>query len=232
MPLLTLYFQLHQPFRLHPDGAALLWDEKNREIFTQQSRTVLSAHDPHVLGPRACPLRLQDQPRHVRDLPGAGRNLPARGHRRSERTAQRRPETPGRSSSWSSPTTTPRLLLRRPAQDRVQGAGLAAPPEDARRLRRQADAPSPIPPCRYSNEVANIVADMGFKAILCEPSDKTINVRDHAAHPTPTGSIAPSGERPAAQAGRAAPKHGSQPQARLHWAPNGDCLPGRGSTPT
>ena len=31
----------------------------------------------------------------------------------------------------------------------------------------------------YSNEVANIVADMGFKAILCEPGDKTVNVRDH-----------------------------------------------------
>ena len=31
----------------------------------------------------------------------------------------------------------------------------------------------------YSNEVANIVADMGFKAILCEPGDKTVSVRDH-----------------------------------------------------
>jgi glycogen synthase len=33
MPLLTLYFQLHQPFRLHPDRDKFLWDEKNREIF-------------------------------------------------------------------------------------------------------------------------------------------------------------------------------------------------------
>jgi len=33
MPLLTLYFQLHQPFRLHPDREKFLWDENNKEIF-------------------------------------------------------------------------------------------------------------------------------------------------------------------------------------------------------
>jgi glycogen synthase len=33
MPLATFYFQLHQPFRLHPDRDKFLWDEKNRAIF-------------------------------------------------------------------------------------------------------------------------------------------------------------------------------------------------------
>ncbi|MCF7958807.1 MAG: glycogen/starch synthase [Phycisphaerae bacterium] len=33
MPLLTIYFELHQPFRLHPDATKFLWDEKNDEIF-------------------------------------------------------------------------------------------------------------------------------------------------------------------------------------------------------
>ena len=33
MPLLTLYFQLHQPFRLSPRRDAFLWDEVNREVF-------------------------------------------------------------------------------------------------------------------------------------------------------------------------------------------------------
>jgi glycogen synthase len=37
MPLLTLYFQLHQPFRLHPDRDRFLWDEKNREVFLKVS---------------------------------------------------------------------------------------------------------------------------------------------------------------------------------------------------
>jgi len=33
MPLVTLYFQLHQPFRLHPDRDKYLWEEMNREVF-------------------------------------------------------------------------------------------------------------------------------------------------------------------------------------------------------
>jgi alpha-amylase/alpha-mannosidase (GH57 family) len=33
MPLVTCYFQLHQPFRLHPQRDKFLWDESNRPIF-------------------------------------------------------------------------------------------------------------------------------------------------------------------------------------------------------
>jgi len=33
MPLVTFYFQLHQPFRLHPERGKFLWDDKNRAIF-------------------------------------------------------------------------------------------------------------------------------------------------------------------------------------------------------
>ncbi|HLA05518.1 MAG TPA: hypothetical protein VJZ16_06020, partial [Syntrophales bacterium] len=33
MPLVTFYFQLHQPFRLHPDRDRFLWDEKNKDVF-------------------------------------------------------------------------------------------------------------------------------------------------------------------------------------------------------
>jgi glycogen synthase len=33
MPLVTFYFQLHQPCRLHPDRDKFLWEDKNREIF-------------------------------------------------------------------------------------------------------------------------------------------------------------------------------------------------------
>ncbi|MBN1547460.1 MAG: glycogen/starch synthase [Syntrophaceae bacterium] len=37
MPLLTLYFQLHQPMRLHPDRDKYLWDDMNREVFLKVS---------------------------------------------------------------------------------------------------------------------------------------------------------------------------------------------------
>jgi len=33
MPLVTFYFQLHQPFRLHPDRDKFLWNQVNKEIF-------------------------------------------------------------------------------------------------------------------------------------------------------------------------------------------------------
>lgn len=37
MPLVTFYFQLHQPFRLHPDRDKFLWSKMNREIFLKVS---------------------------------------------------------------------------------------------------------------------------------------------------------------------------------------------------
>ncbi len=37
MPLLTIYFQLHQPCRLHPDRDKLLWDDMNRDVFAKVS---------------------------------------------------------------------------------------------------------------------------------------------------------------------------------------------------
>ena len=37
MALVTFYFQLHQPFRLHPERDKFLWDDKNREIFEKVS---------------------------------------------------------------------------------------------------------------------------------------------------------------------------------------------------
>ncbi len=35
MPIVTFYFQLHQPFRLHPDKSQFLWEEKNSEVFAK-----------------------------------------------------------------------------------------------------------------------------------------------------------------------------------------------------
>jgi len=37
MPSIIFYFQLHQPFRIHPDRDKFLWDEKNNEVFLKAS---------------------------------------------------------------------------------------------------------------------------------------------------------------------------------------------------
>ena len=33
MALATFYFELHQPYRLHPDAEKFMWDEMNQEVF-------------------------------------------------------------------------------------------------------------------------------------------------------------------------------------------------------
>ena len=38
MALVTFYFQLHQPYRLHPERDKFLWDEKNKEVFLKVSQ--------------------------------------------------------------------------------------------------------------------------------------------------------------------------------------------------
>ncbi|OPY12753.1 glycogen/starch synthase [Syntrophus buswellii] len=44
MPSVIFYFQLHQPFRLHPDRDKFLWDDENKEIFlTTSERSYLPA---------------------------------------------------------------------------------------------------------------------------------------------------------------------------------------------
>jgi len=37
MPLVTFYFQMHQPFRLHPGGETFFWEDNNRNIFQKVS---------------------------------------------------------------------------------------------------------------------------------------------------------------------------------------------------
>ena len=34
------YFQLHQPFLLHPERDKFLWDERNRELFAEKAQLV------------------------------------------------------------------------------------------------------------------------------------------------------------------------------------------------
>jgi glycogen synthase len=38
MPIATFYFQLHQPFRLHPARDKFLWDDLNKEVFEKVSQ--------------------------------------------------------------------------------------------------------------------------------------------------------------------------------------------------
>ena len=179
MPLVTLCLRLHQPVRLSPDEAASLWNEKNREIFVQQAEQcylpmlrlfadLIGTHPDfrvaYVVSGTFLEQAEQFQPEVIEGLRG---QLDAAGHNRQVEFFE---QTYYHSlvSAFSDPRKTEfqnQVSLHRQKLDDVFGVKPTTF-ADAHLL--------------YDNEIANIVADMGFKAILCEPSDKMVDVRAHA----------------------------------------------------
>ena len=178
MPLLSLYFELHQPYRLHPDGSTLLWEEKNKEIFTQRaekcylptirvfSDLVRAHYDFKIsLGMSGTFLEQAEsyRPEVVDDLKG----LLGVGQNTRQVEFLEQPYYYSTASFFADPRKTEfkvQVSLHRQRMHDVFGVKPSAFTNTA---------------LTYSNEVANIVADMGFRAILCEPDEKTVSVRDH-----------------------------------------------------
>jgi len=176
MPLLTLCFQLHQPFRLHPEGTSLFWDEKNREIFTQKAERcylptiqmfsdLVHAHYDFKICLSLSGTFLEQaelyQPQVIDVLKGL---LHLGGDTRQVEFLEQ-PYYYSYASFFSDPRKTEfkeQVSLHRQKMHDLLG------------VKPTAFANTGL---SYNNEIANIVADMGFRAILCEPTDKTIDVR-------------------------------------------------------
>jgi glycogen synthase len=178
MPLLTLYFQLHQPFRLHPDGVRLLWDEKNREIFTQRAQKcylptirlfsdLVHAHYDFKISLGVSGTFLEQAESYQPEVIGALKELLRLGQNTRQVEFLEQPYYYSAASFFADP---------RKAEFKEQVSLHGQRMQDIFGVKPSAFANTAL--C-YSNEVANIVADMGFKAILCEPGDQTLNVRDH-----------------------------------------------------
>ncbi|MCX5646657.1 MAG: glycogen/starch synthase [Phycisphaerae bacterium] len=178
MPLLTLYFQLHQPFRLHPEGATLLWEEKNREIFTQRAEKcyiptirmfsdLVHAHYDFKISLGMSGTFLEQAQSYKPEVIDILKGLLNVGQNTRQVEFLEQPYYYSAASFFADPRKTEfkvQVSLHRQRMNDVFG----------------------VKPCAflntalsYSNDVANIVADMGFKAILCEPDEKTVSVRDH-----------------------------------------------------
>jgi glycogen synthase len=178
MPLLALYFELHQPFRLHPDGVTLLWDEKNREIFTQRAEKcyiptlrmfsdLVQAHYDFKISLGMSGTFLEQAESYKPEVVDALKGLLRVGQNTRQVEFLEQPYYYSSASFFSDPHKVEfreQVSLHRQRMHDVFG----------------------VKPCAflntalsYSNDVANIVADMGFKAILCEPSEKTLSVREH-----------------------------------------------------
>ena len=179
MPLLTLCFQLHQPFRLHPEGIAPFWEEKNREVFTQRaercylptlhmfSDLVRHHYDFKVcLGLSGTFLEQADlyQPQVTEAL----KELLKTGKDMHQVEFLEQPYYYSYASFFADPRKTEfkeQVSLHRQKM------------LDVFDVKPTAFANTDL---SYNNEIANIVADMRYKAILVEPNDRTINVRTRA----------------------------------------------------
>jgi len=170
MPLVTFYFQLHQPHRLHPDGTTFLWDQENEKVFEKVAgKCYVPATSMLVDLVRAYPAfkvclsmsgTFLDQAQRyrpqvidlLRELYEAGK-----AHRQVEFLE----ETYYHSLTglFADPDKTEfreQVALHRQAMDTLFGAR----PTAFRNTELM-----------YNNDIANVVADMGFQAMLCEQRD-------------------------------------------------------------
>ena len=179
MPLLTLCFQLHQPFRLHPDGTALFWDEKNREIYTRKAERcylptiqmfsdLVRTHYDFKICLSISGTFLEQAELYQPQVLDALKGLLHLGGDTRQVEFLEQPYYYSYVSFFADPRKTEfkeQVSLHRQKMHDIFG------------VKPTAFANTGL---SYNNEVANIVADMGFKAILCEPTAKTIDVRTRA----------------------------------------------------
>jgi glycogen synthase len=179
MPLVTVCLRLHQPFRLNPDDATFLWDQKNREIFqrgaehsylplTRMFTELVRKHPNFKISFSVSGTFLEQAELYEPAVIDALREL--------ERSASHQgqveflEETYYHSLVSFFPDPEKREFKEQVALHREKVSGIFG-------VKPTAFANTGL---LYDNEIANIVADMGFTAILCELSDRIVDVRHHS----------------------------------------------------
>ena len=176
MPLVALCLHLHEPFRLSPDGTAFLWDERNQAIFDQRAQRsyipttrlltdLVRTHVDFKVSYCLSGTFLEQAELYQPDVIAALKDLFDAG--RPKRQVEMLEQTYYHSvtSLFSDPRKTEfkeQVALHRQKMNDLFG------------VRPTAFANTNL---IYNNDVANIVADMGYKAILCEPHPTMIDAR-------------------------------------------------------
>jgi glycogen synthase len=177
LPLLTFYFELHQPFRLHPDVNKFLWEDNNAEIFRKV------AEKNYLPATKMFTTLIRENPQFKITFSMSGTFL--------EQAQKYRPEVI---------QVLQELLNAGKENNQVEYLeetyfhSLASLFHDSKKKefqdqvsmhRQKMKEIFDLKPTSfrntelmYNNEIANIVADMGFKAILCEKRDDMFTPRD------------------------------------------------------
>ena len=182
MPLVTFYFQLHQPLRLHPERDKFLWDEKNREVFIKVSEkcylpatnmfTELVSNHPEfkiTLSMSGNFLEQAEfyQPAVIRAL----QELYAAGMEHNQ--VEFLDET-----YYHSLTSLFKDVRKREFRDQV-----SLHREKMRIIFGAIPTSFRNTELMYNNHIADVVADMGYAAILCERREDMYTGSDHPISP-------------------------------------------------
>ncbi|MBN1765856.1 MAG: glycogen/starch synthase [Sedimentisphaerales bacterium] len=180
MPLVTFYFELHQPYRLHPDVNKFLWDEKNHEVFHKV------AEKNYLPATRMFTEIIRENPNFKITFSMSGTFL--------KQAQQYQPEVikalhelldagkPNNQVEYLEETFYHSLagLFHDPKKTEFK--------DQVSHHRQKMKEVFGIKPSSfrntelmYNNEIANIVADMDYKAILCEQRDDMFRAQDGRA---------------------------------------------------
>ena len=182
MPLTTFYFQLHQPLRLHPDRDKFLWDEKNREVFTKVSKkcylpatimfTELVSNNPAFkITLSMSGTFLEQAELYHPDVIKALQELYAAGmvHHQVEFLDE---------TYYHSLTSLFEDPVKREFRDQV-----SLHREKLRVLFGAIPTSFRNTELMYNNHIADVVADMGYAAILCEKRADMYSGKDQSISP-------------------------------------------------
>ncbi len=177
MPLTTFYFQLHQPFRLHPERGRFLWNDNNKEIFEKV------ANKNYLPATRMFAELIADNPKFKITFSMSGtfieqaqmykpevikslHELFDAGKARNQVEFLEETYYHSLTSLYDDPEKREfrdQVSLHRTKMEDVFGTS----PTSFRNTELM-----------YNNEIADVVSDMGFKAMLCEKRDDMYGSRD------------------------------------------------------
>lgn len=170
MPLLTLYFQLHQPFRLHPDREEFLWDQLNKDVFLKVSEKcylpatrlfieLIKQYPDFKITLSMSGTFLEQAELYRPEVIKALRDLREAGEARHQVEFLEETYYHSLASLFADPEKREfreQIVMHREIMKRLFGV-LPASFRNTELM--------------YNNEIARVVADMGYKAMLCEKRD-------------------------------------------------------------
>jgi glycogen synthase len=182
MPILTLYFQLHQPMRLHPDRDRFLWEEMNRNVFLKVSEKcympALSMFDELIRNYPSFKITLsmsgtflEQAEKYKPDVIKALKTLIETGEKHRQVEYLEETYYHSLSSLFEDPRKKEfrdQVSLHRDKMRRLFGIF----PTSFRNTELM-----------FNNQIAEVVADMGYMAMLCEKRNDMYTLGNHPISP-------------------------------------------------